>query len=406
MRMILAEEAKQLSPTEKWDLLSPHLKHYGQGSLAYATLQQGMEYFVHPKGYLAFTTAVHPVFARKGKRIVLGDPVCAAADTEEVIRDFVRLNPHCVFVVISEQCATLVRTMGFKVNTVGYEPVLPVQSYNTQGNWKELDLIKRARNEAKREGIVIREVDIETVSPDALEELSRRWLDGKTVNDREIWVYARRPVYQPEPDVRKFAAFDKNGGLIGYAFYDPIYRDGRIIGYSANTVRCDEKKYGRLATAVHMAAMDVFRGEGVEEFNLLMCPFDKVEQGKYCDDWGTKFFFKTSVRYGNEIYNFKGLSFHKSKYRGQDKFVYFASNGKIPSNDVYLAFLTSDIADSYWVTMGRLLKGVVKETFLKRKAPPKAEGKAKVTDATAQAKPEGTVPQKSKPGPAESAKLS
>ena len=49
------------------------------------------------------------------------------------------------------------------------------------------------------------------------------------------------------------------------------------------------------------------------------------------------------------------------------------------SNDVYLAFLTSDIANSYFSTMGRLLKGVVKETFLKPKAKPaKAEAKAEV----------------------------
>ncbi len=405
MRMIVAEEAQNLSPTEKWEMLSPHLRQHGRGSLSYATLQQGMEYFVHPKGYLAFTTVVHPVFARKGKRIVLGDPLCAAGDMQEVILDFTKLNPHCVFVVVSEECSAVLRGLSFKVNTVGYEPVLPAQSYNTQGNWKELDLIKRARNEAKREGLVIKEVDIESVPVAELEDLSRRWLDGKTVKDREIWVYARRPVYHPEPDVRKFAAFDKTGLLVGYAFYDPIYRDGKIHGYAANTVRCDEKKYGRLATAVHMAAMDVFRSEGAEEFNLLLCPFDKVDGGKYCDDWATKFFFTTSVRYGNEIYNFKGLSFHKSKYRGEDKFVYFASNGKLPSNDVYLAFLTADIADSYWATMGRLLKGVIKETFLKKKQPMRKEG-VKAEEPSSAAGPGDKAPQEKSPTPAPSAKSS
>jgi hypothetical protein len=41
---------------------------------------------------------------------------------------------------------------------------------------------------------------------------------------------------------------------------------------------------------------------------------------------------------------------------------------------VYLAFLTSDIANSYFSTMGRLLKGVLKETFLKPKT--KSDAKA------------------------------
>jgi hypothetical protein len=120
-----------------------------------------------------------------------------------------------------------------------------------------------------------------------------------------------------------------------------------------------------------MTAMDVFKPEGIEVFNLLMCPFTNLAGGIYNDDFATKLFFQISERYGNEIYNFKGLAFHKSKYRGAERSVYFASNsGVLMSNDVYLAFLTSDIANSYFSTMGRLLKGVVKETFLKPKAKP------------------------------------
>ena len=96
-------------------------------------------------------------------------------------------------------------------------------------------------------------------------------------------------------------------------------------------------------------------------------------------------------RYGNEIYNFKGLAFHKSKYRGSERSVYFASNsGFFMSNDVYLAFLTSDIANSYFATMGRLFKGVVKEMLQTPKAMRK-EAKADV-----KANVEGTKPNGSK----------
>jgi lysylphosphatidylglycerol synthetase-like protein (DUF2156 family) len=371
MRTIKGAEAKSFTWADKWALLSPHLKRHGREALAYATLQQGMEYFIHDLGYLSFTTVTHPVFAWKPKCIVLSDPICARDDMRTLISDFLKEHPRAVFAVVSEDCATVLRGLGFKANTVGYEPELAVQSYNTAGNWKDLDMIKRARNEAKREGITIREVDITTVPRDQLEALSSKWIGGKKVNDREIWVYARRPVYSHEQDVRKFVAFNKDGTAIGYAFYDPMYRDGKVYGYSANTVRCDEQRYGRLATAVHMTAMDIFKPEGIEVLNLLMCPFTKLIGGIYNDDWATKLFFQISERYGNEIYNFKGLAFHKSKYRGAERSVYFASNsGMLMSNDVYLAFLTSDIANSYFATMGRLLKGVVKETFLKPNAKP------------------------------------
>ncbi len=367
MRMILGEEAKNFDREEKWSLLSPHLLQYGKESLAYATLQQGMEYFVHELGYLAFTTVTHPVFARKSKRIVLSEPVCAPENMEALIKEFIKTSPHCAFAVIPEDCTAILRKMGFKANTIGYEPELAIQDYNTAGNWKELDMIKRARNEAKREGITIREVDISTVPIDQLNALSANWIDGKKVNDREIWIYARRPVYQSEHDVRKFVAFDKEGVAVGYVFYDPMYRDGKVYGYSANTVRCDEKRYGRLATAIHMTAMDVFKPEGKETLNLLLCPFVKLENGKFSDDLGSKLFFEISVKYGDAIYNFTGLSFHKAKYRGTEKSVYFASNSALPSNDIYLAFLSAEITNSYFETMGKLFKGIYKKTFSKPK---------------------------------------
>lgn len=339
---------------------------HGREALSYATLQQGMEYFVHDLGYISFTTALHPVFARKPKRIVLSDPVCHPDDLPRVIEDFLKVHPAAAFAVISERCADVLRKFGFKANCVGYEPELPVQTYNTQGNWKELDMIKRSRNEAKREGISIREVDISTVPVAELQALSSKWMLGKKVNDREIWVYARRPVYQAEPGVRKFVAFDRDGKAAGYVFYDPMHDEGKVRGYAANTVRCDEDRFGRLATAIHMVAMETFKTEGVEVLNLCLCPFTKLDLGIYSDDLATKWFFQISERFGGEIYNFKGLSFHKSKYRGMEKAIYYASNSLLPSNDIYLAFLTAEIATSYFTTMGLLGRGIWKEVFKPR----------------------------------------
>ena len=364
-RIIQAGEAKSLNQAEKWTLLSPWLRRYGGEALSYATLQEGMEYFINPTGYIAFTTVRHPVFARQGVRVTLSDPVCAPEDLPQLLRRFVEFARRAAFAVVSEPCAAVLREMGFKANCLGYEPEIPIQTYNTQGNWKELDLIKRARNEAKREGIVIREDPIGRVDKAQLAEVSQHWIGGKKVNDREIWIYARRPVFEDEPDVRKFTAYDKEGRVAGFVFYDPMYRDGKIRGYSANISRCDETRFGRLATAINMAAVEKFKPEGVEVLNLCLAPFVKLNEGRYNDDLGAKAFFKLSERYGNAIYNFKGLSFHKSKYRGTEKSLYFVSNNPMPSNDVYLAFLSSDITRSYFSTVGRLLWGIATGVFRK-----------------------------------------
>ena len=351
--------AKNLSQQQKWELLSPFLTQYGEGSLAYATLQEGMEYFVTDDGYLSYTSVQHPVFARKTKRIVLSDPICAPQNYARLVSDFLKHSPRIAFAVISERCAEALRGMGFKVNCLGYEPEIAIQTYNTRGNWKELDLIKRARNEAKREGITIREENGAELKKADFDEVSAKWISTKKVNDREIWIYARRPVFGHEQDVRKFVAHDKAGQVAGFAFYDPMYRDGKVFGYSANISRCDEQKYGRLATAIHMEAIEKFKPEGKDVLNLLLAPFVKLDLGKYNEDFGTKLFFKLSARFGNNIYNFKGLSFHKSKYRGTEKPLYWASNSLLPSNDVYLAFLSADITRSYFSTLGRLIWGML-----------------------------------------------
>jgi len=176
-----------------------------------------MEYFVTEDGYLAYTSVTHPVFARKTKRIVLSDPVCAEENYARLVNNFLEHSPRVALAVISEKCAEALRSLGFKVNCVGYEPEISIPTYNTQGNWKELDLIKRARNEAKREGIVIREQNGADLKKADFDEVSAKWISTKKVNDREIWIYARRPVFGHEEDVRKFVAYDKEGRIAGFA---------------------------------------------------------------------------------------------------------------------------------------------------------------------------------------------
>ncbi|TAL06703.1 MAG: DUF2156 domain-containing protein [Verrucomicrobia bacterium] len=359
IRIIEADEAKALSPHAKWKLLSPFLTRHGGQALSYATLQSGMEYFITDHGFIAYHTVQHRVFSPRPKRIGFTDPVCAAADYPRLLDEFLARGKRASFACVSEEFARALRERRFKVNCIGYEVELPVQTYNTAGNWKELDLIKRARNEAKREGLMIREMPIEQVSRAQLEEVSRRWIGGKKVNDREIWLYARKAIFEPEEGVRKFIAFDREGHVAGFAFYDPIYATGRVTGYSANVLRCDEKRFGRLATAIHMEAIERFKSEGVEILNLNLAPFAKLESGNFNDDFGAKIFFKLSEKFGNDIYNFRGLAFHKSKYRGAEKFLYFASNSLWPSNDIYLAFKSADITQSYLSTLGRLVLGMV-----------------------------------------------
>jgi lysylphosphatidylglycerol synthetase-like protein (DUF2156 family) len=340
--------------------LDAFLRQHGRHPFAYATTQDGLEQFVTDEGYVAFVTVRHPLLARSGKTIAFGDPVCGRKDYERVLSRFLALHPRSAFVVSSQECAAVLRQMRFKANCIGFESEIPLQTYNTKGDWKNLDVIRRARNEAKKQGVTIKEERVETVDPRQLARVSEEWLSGKKHSENEIWLYARRPVFVPEQDVRKFFAYDSDGTMIGFAFYDPMYTDGKVVGYSANINRTEERRFKKLSVAVNMAAADVFRDEGKEALNLCIGPFDRLEEG-WNDDARLEWYVRASYSYGDAIYNFKGLCQYKAGYKAPSRPTYLISNGAMPVNDLYLAFLAGEMVGGYLDSSIKLLKGMAKE---------------------------------------------
>lgn len=53
----------------------------------------------------------------------------------------------------------------------------------------------------------------------------------------EVWFINRRPIFAPEPGVRKFIARNAAGKLQGYIFFDGVFEDGELVGYYANVTR-------------------------------------------------------------------------------------------------------------------------------------------------------------------------
>jgi lysylphosphatidylglycerol synthetase-like protein (DUF2156 family) len=349
----------------KGDLLR-FVKSDGSMAFSYATLQEGMHYYLDDeRGFIAYVPIKHPVFARKTKRVVLSDPICRPERRSELIDSFLEDSKgNAIFTMISEPFSSELRGKGYKINCLGYEPEIPLGKdsdgkwlYNLDGNWKELDVIKRAINEAKKNNIKILEKPLQDVDLSQLTDLSNNWLANKSLN-REIWMYARPPIFRSEDGVRKFFAYDSQDSLVGFAFYDPMYRDGRVLGYSANIVRCDETKLKKLSVALNVTAARKFREEGVEKLNLCIAPFDKTEIGKFHDDLPTKQFIEFARKFGSRVYNFEGLSFYKGKYHSPGTPIYFGSNSLMPINDLYLGFLASRIASGYPKLIKDLLMGI------------------------------------------------
>ena len=310
----------------KHEKLSPFLRQYGTEGYAYATLQAGMEYFITDYGYLAFVSLPRNLVCWRKHVLVLSNPICAPTDWARIVIDFQKEYPKVTYAIISELFARTLRDIGYSVTWSGYEPILPVQSYPSKGDWKDYDLVRRAQNEAKRHKLTILEV-VGNLDQEAFKALNTRWLQTKHSTGKDAWLYARTPVYTDEPDVRKFVAKTPEGELVGYAFYDPVYEAGQVVGYAANIIRTDENRFSKLVPAIHMAALDKFKSEGKKTLNLLIVPFKGRENSAFNDCKHTAWIGDLILKYGNQLYNFAGKARHKDKYRGSIKPMYAATNG-------------------------------------------------------------------------------
>ncbi len=111
--------------------------------------------------------------------------------------------------------------------------------------------------------------------------LTRQWM--KTARQGREVVFLIRPMEQPyQEGTRRFCAYH-NGELVGFAFFDPVYRDGKIVSYVPNISRFSNKfKYG-IFYPLMCHAIEVFRREGVECLHLGLCPSVVDDEDLPCD---------------------------------------------------------------------------------------------------------------------------
>src|SRR5438105_15932121 len=106
----------------------PLMRQYGEGSLSYSAFQDGMQWFVKPNvGFIQYEkmeTVVH-------NAICLGDPICAPADTEKLLAEFIKEFHDPVFIHITRPVAEVLNKMGFYANEMGVETEIDVQTFAT-----------------------------------------------------------------------------------------------------------------------------------------------------------------------------------------------------------------------------------------------------------------------------------
>lgn len=335
------------------------LKQYGSRPIQYSTLQKGLTYcFLGEDGEIEILPAQcdnsgpavsrgYLAFERVGSllpdQIVLGDPVASGEDAETLLDRFLAKYPRTCFWQLSRSTALLLSRRGFYINECGIETSISIGQYDLKGSDKQN--LRTARNKATRKKIVVVEKQAESIDYDELRRVSSEWLARKPTSGTELRFLARPAVlHRGEPHVRKFFAYEE-GQLVGFTFFNPLFRCGKIIGYTADIQRTSDDSSKGLSYVMVLKAMEQFgREPHVEMLSLGWSPLYNIQDSEYFNSPLTTLLLVAQFQMANRLYSYKGLAKNKAEYRGHEEPVYFASRHRLPLRQIYRSYRACNIS--------------------------------------------------------------
>ena len=295
------------------------LRQHGSFTLAYsAAVQKGLDYFGNEHGFIAYKAVGRSALS-------LADPVAPLEHRRELIGQFVEAKPDVSFWQVSRPTAEILSSMGFAVNEMGTDSRLDLESYKRKS-------LRHDFNRVVRDGYVTRECSAASIGIDIIKAVSDRWRQTRTFKDREVAFLNRPIVLDDEPDVRKFFTFDRDGTLVAFAFYDPVYQDGEVTGYSTSFKRWVPEADSKIGNAILQSAIETFRAEGRKWLLLGLSPMADVEDKEFRHDRFVSGGFRRAFRsklYNRFVYPLQGHAAHKRDYKGVAEQTYCAFNTRI-----------------------------------------------------------------------------
>jgi len=319
----LSDSTAEFSPSAdlaafNFDQRMSYMRAFGNHCMSFSTLQPGMEFFDVPgKGFIAH----RPIW---GAQLVLSDPVCDEEDREFIIRAFLQKYPNSAFIQITEPVAELMtQTFGCHATQFGIETIIDLEKWCLSGKKKQI--LRTAVNQANKQNVVIREHH----EDETYHQLSERWMTTRKIKNREVGFLIRPMDMDYQKETRKFFAY-VDDTLIGFIFFDPVYQNGDIISYVPNISRFSHAFRQGIFYAIMVHAMEKFKKEGLKELNLGLSMLVLDDNDREFESKALKNIQRLVYRYGNFIYNFKGIEFTKSRFGGRENKFYCAHTRYLP----------------------------------------------------------------------------
>lgn len=303
-----------------------YLKKYGTHSQSFSTLQPGMQYFDVPGvGYVAY-------MRKWGGTFVLSDPVCAPESFGVMLEHFHNRFPNACYIQVSKPVVDILHLRyGLYGTQFGSESRIDLGKWSLTGKKKQI--LRTALNQAKKNNITVKE----RFSDDHTREISEAWIRTRKCKSNEIRFLIRPMEMEYRENERHFYAY-QDGKAAGFIYFDPIYRNNEIISYVPNISRANADFRQGIFYTLMAHAMDVFKAEGVPYLDLGLIPLSLDTATEHQESRLLKRLLHGLYEKGNFLYNFKGLEFTKSRFRGDSFKTYCCHKRAIPALEFLAMF--------------------------------------------------------------------
>lgn len=303
-----------------------YLKKHGVHSQSFSTLQPGMQYFDLPGvGYIAY-------MRKWGGTFVLSDPVCAPENFPVILEQFHNRFPNASYIQVSKPVVDVLNLrFGLYGTQFGSESRIDLGTWSLSGKKKQI--LRTALNQAEKTNITVRE----RFSDDHTREISEAWIRTRKCKSNEIRFLIRPMEMAYRENERHFYAY-QDGKAVGFIYFDPIYRNNEIISYVPNISRANADFRQGIFYTLMAHAMDVFKAEGVHYVDLGLIPLSLANELEPQESRSLKRLLHLVYEKGNFLYNFKGLEFTKSRFRGEGFKTYCCHRRAIPALEFLAMF--------------------------------------------------------------------
>ena len=295
------------------------LVRWGCSAVAYLAFKGGLNrYGSDTHGYINFCEFAGAAFA-------LGDPVAPREKWNELMAGYCHRFRRPVFVQTGRESATILSTMGLNTSRFGVETEVETN----------LDLIGRPRREIRNlyNRGAANEVCVTELSRGDLLRIRQLEQELKTNGHRSRFKYGLSFLAQSRYDlgdknIRWFVGL-VDWAIVGFSVFYPIYQYGTVVAYAEILPYQSRTAPKGTRVKILIDALAQFASEEIGYVNIGLSPFRSSDESDTPKN-AAEYLFGLTYRFGNSFFNFQGLAFHKSRYDGREKEVYFASRESIP----------------------------------------------------------------------------